>query len=50
MPSELGKQYQNYTQASMEKIREAGYSEEFYSLEDGVKDYIENYLIDEAHY
>lgn len=50
MPSELGKQYQNYTQASMEKLREAGYSEEFYSLEDGVKDYIDNYLIDEAHY
>ena len=50
MPSELGKQYQNYTQASMGKLREAGYSEEFYTLEDGVKDYIDNYLIDEAHY
>lgn len=50
MPSELGKQYQNYTQAAMVKLREAGYSEAFYSLEDGVKDYIENYLIYEAHY
>ena len=50
MPLELGKQYQNYTQASMGKLREAGYSETFYSLEDGVKDYVGHYLKDESYY
>jgi ADP-L-glycero-D-manno-heptose 6-epimerase len=34
----------------MEKLKKAGYKEEFYSLEDGVKDYVENYLSKEDPY
>jgi ADP-L-glycero-D-manno-heptose 6-epimerase len=36
MPAELSKQYQNFTQADMTKLREAGYTEPATTLEDGV--------------
>lgn len=44
MPENLRKKYQYYTRADMEKLKAAGYSEDFYSLEDGVADYVQNYL------
>lgn len=47
MPKELQKKYQYYTQAKMDKLRQAGYQEEFYSLEAGVEDYVQNYLMKE---
>lgn len=45
MPESLRAKYQYYTQANMEKLRNAGYTEDFYSLEDGAKDYVQNYLM-----
>lgn len=45
MPEYLREKYQYFTQASMDKLRSAGYTEEFYSLEDGARDYVRNYLI-----
>lgn len=47
MPAELKEKYQYYTQADMEKLQKAGYTETFYSLEKGVKDYVQNYLMKE---
>ncbi|MCR5623886.1 MAG: ADP-glyceromanno-heptose 6-epimerase [Lachnospiraceae bacterium] len=44
MPEYLRPKYQYFTEASMEKLRLAGYKEEFYSLRDGAKDYVRNYL------
>jgi ADP-L-glycero-D-manno-heptose 6-epimerase len=44
MPETLRAKYQYYTQACMDKLREAGYREVFYSLEDGARDYVCNYL------
>lgn len=44
MPERLKEKYQYYTRAKMDKLRRAGYDREFYSLEDGVKDYVQNYL------
>ena len=44
MPETLRPKYQYFTEAKMDKLREAGYREEFYSLEDGVMDYVRNYL------
>jgi len=44
MPEELRLSYQYHTQAEMEKLRKTGYLQEFTSLEDGVRDYIQNYL------
>ncbi len=50
MPEDLQGRYQYFTQATMEKIRAVGYSKPFYSLEDGVKDYVQNYLMLEDSY
>lgn len=45
MPESLRPKYQYFTQAKMDKLREAGYKEDFYSLEEGAKDYVQNYLM-----
>jgi ADP-L-glycero-D-manno-heptose 6-epimerase len=45
MPDTLSDKYQYYTQATVDKLRKAGYKKEFYSLEDGVDDYVKNYLV-----
>lgn len=44
MPEQLQKQYQYFTEARMEKLPAAGYPNKFTSLEDGVRDYVCNYL------
>ena len=45
-PEDIRDQYQYYTQAKMKKLREiGGYNTQFYSLEEGVSDYVNNYLI-----
>jgi len=44
MPEGLEKRYQYYTCAQMEKLRAAGFSDKFATLEDAVQDYVENYL------
>lgn len=44
MPETLRPKYQYYTQASMDKLKESGYQEDFYSLEQGVQDYVCSYL------
>lgn len=45
MPLDIRDKYQYFTEANMVKLRAAGYSAQFYSLEDGVNDYVKNYLI-----
>ncbi len=45
MPETLRPKYQYFTEAKMNKLRETGYTEPFYSLEDGVEDYVKNYLM-----
>jgi ADP-L-glycero-D-manno-heptose 6-epimerase len=44
-PEDLRGKYQYYTCANIQKLRSVGYSESFYSLEDGIEDYVANYLI-----
>lgn len=44
MPEALRKNYQYFTQADMAKLCRAGYKQPFTELEDGVLDYITNYL------
>lgn len=44
MPEHLKKKYQYYTQADMEKLRNAGYDKPFMNLEEGASDYVCNYL------
>ncbi|EIJ65557.1 hypothetical protein BD31_I2138, partial [Candidatus Nitrosopumilus salaria BD31] len=50
MPEDLQGKYQYFTEANMRKLRAAGYTDNFYSLEDGVKDYVQNYLMQEDRY
>lgn len=44
MPEDIRKAYQYYTKAATEKLRAAGCTHEFQSLEDSVKDYVQQYL------
>ncbi len=44
MPEDLRETYQYYTQAEMQKIKNVDYLKNFYFLEEGVDDYVRNYL------
>ncbi len=50
MPEDIRDTYQYFTEASMQKLRDAGYENDFYSLEEGVEDYVRNYLSKEKIY
>ena len=43
-PQDIRDKYQYFTEAEMQKLRAAGYQKPFHSLEDGVSDYVHNYL------
>ncbi len=45
MPESIRANYQYFTQASMQKLKLAGYSSPFYGLEAGVADYVQGYLM-----
>jgi ADP-L-glycero-D-manno-heptose 6-epimerase len=44
MPESLRNQYQYFTQADMDKLKDSGYLINFFTLEDSVRDYVVNYL------
>ena len=50
MPEDIRETYQYYTQAEMQKIKAAGYHENMFSLEEGVDDYVRNYLSKKVYY
>lgn len=43
-PIEIRDKYQYFTEARMDRLRSVGYSKPFLSLEEGVADYVRNYL------
>jgi ADP-L-glycero-D-manno-heptose 6-epimerase len=45
MPEKIFQQYQYHTCAEIQKIRDAGYTKPIKSLEEGITDYVKNYLI-----
>ncbi|MDE1156343.1 MAG: ADP-glyceromanno-heptose 6-epimerase [Acidobacteriaceae bacterium] len=45
MPEELRGKYQYFTQSKVDKLRAAGYTKPFTTLEEGVKDYVQSYLL-----
>ena len=49
-PEDIREKYQYFTEATMDKLRKAGYNQAFTSLEDGVEDYVKNYLINEVYF
>ena len=49
-PIDLRDKYQYFTEADMQKLKTVGYKKSFTNLEDGVKDYVQNYLIEKKYY
>lgn len=49
-PADIRDKYQYFTEANMSKLIAAGYTKPFYSLEDGITDYVQNYLMKKAFY
>ncbi len=49
-PLDIRDKYQYYTQANMQKLLSIGYKKEFSSLEQGVFDYVQNYLSEKKYY
>ena len=45
MPEILRDKYQYFTEAKIDKLRHAGYTNELFALEDAVKDYVTQYLV-----
>lgn len=43
-PVDIRDKYQYFTEANMEKLRKAGYATPFYTLEDGVREYVTQFL------
>jgi len=46
-PEDIRDTYQYFTEANMAKLRSVGYEAPFYSLEDGIRDYVQHYLAEE---
>jgi ADP-L-glycero-D-manno-heptose 6-epimerase len=49
-PIDIRDKYQYFTEANMKKLEEQGYLTPFHSLEEGVNDYVTNYLIGHKYY
>ena len=49
-PIDIRDKYQYFTEADMQKLKTVGYKKSFTNLEDGVKDYVQNYLIEKKYY
>ena len=49
-PEDIRDKYQYFTEADIHKLKSAGYTKPFYSLEDGVTDYVKNYLMEHNYY
>jgi ADP-L-glycero-D-manno-heptose 6-epimerase len=50
IPEDIRDKYQYFTEASMEKLKSAGYINNFHSLEEGITDYVTNYLIPHRYF
>ncbi|MEN0004205.1 MAG: ADP-glyceromanno-heptose 6-epimerase [Bacteroidota bacterium] len=44
-PADIRNTYQYFTEADMTKLRSIGYEQPFYSLEEGIQDYVQEYLM-----
>ncbi|XOV67043.1 MAG: ADP-glyceromanno-heptose 6-epimerase [Fluviicola sp.] len=49
-PEDIRDKYQYFTEADMSKLIDSGYSKPFHTLEEGVADYVTNYLAEEKYY
>ena len=49
-PADIRDKYQYYTEAVMNKLKGIGYPIPFHSLEEGVADYVKNYLVSQKYF
>jgi ADP-L-glycero-D-manno-heptose 6-epimerase len=49
-PIDIRDKYQYFTEANMNKLKNIGYTEKFYTLEEGIEDYVKSYLIAEKYW
>ena len=49
-PIDIRDKYQYFTQANMSKLKAIGYIKPFHTLEEGIKDYVQNYLEGHKYY
>jgi len=49
-PSDIRDKYQYFTEANMSKLASIGYNKTFHTLEEGVADYVGNYLLKNTYY
>lgn len=49
-PEDIRDKYQYFTEADMAKLVDSGFDKGFHSLEEGVKDYVQNYLANNSYY
>jgi ADP-L-glycero-D-manno-heptose 6-epimerase len=49
-PMDIRDKYQYFTEAKMEKLRGLGYQSRFYSLEEGIEEYIQGYLLPQNYF
>lgn len=50
MPEDILDKYQYFTEADMSKLQTTGDKKTFWSLEDGIEDYVRNYLLKKEYY
>ncbi len=49
-PIDIRDKYQYFTEAEMDKLRSIGYDKTFYSLEEGIEEYVQEHLIINRYY
>ncbi|WKN30714.1 ADP-glyceromanno-heptose 6-epimerase [Porifericola rhodea] len=49
-PEDIREKYQYFTEADMSKLKSIGYDKAFYSLEEGISEYIKTYLSKQKYY
>lgn len=49
-PEDIRDKYQYFTEANMDKVRAAGYTKAFTTLEEGIHDYVTQHLVNNTYY
>lgn len=50
IPEDIREAYQYFTEADMKRFEEAGFQHQFRSLEEGVEEYVQNYLLEKKYF
>jgi ADP-L-glycero-D-manno-heptose 6-epimerase len=45
IPEDIRHTYQYFTEARMDKLRQVGYTDSFMGLEEGIREYVRDYLL-----